>query len=74
MDRWTELELFVQVAETGSLSRAAEALARDVEQVADLAERNEHLVHDNQELSGYLEQMAGQLGDTLKTYRFEPTC
>lgn len=26
MDRWTELELFVQVAETGSLSRAAEAL------------------------------------------------
>ncbi|MCP2935947.1 hypothetical protein NK983_24990, partial [Salmonella enterica subsp. enterica serovar Typhimurium] len=55
-------------------SRAAEALARDVEQVAGLAERNEHLVHDNQELSGYLEQMAGQLGDTLKTNRFEPTC
>ncbi len=27
MDRWTEMELFVQVAETGSLSRAAEALA-----------------------------------------------
>ncbi|MEJ7931111.1 LysR family transcriptional regulator [Ramlibacter sp. AN1015] len=27
MDRWTEIELFVQVAETGSLSRAAEALA-----------------------------------------------
>jgi len=26
VDRWTELELFVQVAETGSLSRAAEAL------------------------------------------------
>src|SRR5512147_1805190 len=26
MDRWTEMELFVQVAETGSLSRAAEAL------------------------------------------------
>jgi DNA-binding transcriptional LysR family regulator len=26
MDRWTEIELFVQVAETGSLSRAAEAL------------------------------------------------
>jgi DNA-binding transcriptional LysR family regulator len=26
LDRWTELELFVQVAETGSLSRAAEAL------------------------------------------------
>ncbi len=26
MDRWTELELFVQVAETGSLSRAAQAL------------------------------------------------
>ena len=27
MDRWTEIELFVQVAETGSLSRAAELLA-----------------------------------------------
>ena len=26
MDRWTEIELFVQVSETGSLSRAAEAL------------------------------------------------
>jgi DNA-binding transcriptional LysR family regulator len=26
VDRWTEIELFVQVAETGSLSRAAEAL------------------------------------------------
>ena len=26
MDRWKEIELFVQVAETGSLSRAAEAL------------------------------------------------
>ena len=26
MDRWTEIELFVQVAEMGSLSRAAEAL------------------------------------------------
>ncbi|MFC5519986.1 LysR family transcriptional regulator [Polaromonas jejuensis] len=26
MDRWTEMKLFVQVAETGSLSRAAEAL------------------------------------------------
>jgi DNA-binding transcriptional LysR family regulator len=27
VDRWTEMELFVQVAETGSLSRAAEALS-----------------------------------------------
>ncbi|MFY9512805.1 MAG: LysR family transcriptional regulator [Rubrivivax sp.] len=27
MDRWTEIELFVQVAELGSLSRAAEALS-----------------------------------------------
>ena len=26
VDRWTEIELFVQVAESGSLSRAAEAL------------------------------------------------
>ena len=27
MDRWTEMQLFVQVADTGSLSRAAEVLA-----------------------------------------------
>jgi DNA-binding transcriptional LysR family regulator len=26
LDRWTEIELFVQIAETGSMSRAAEAL------------------------------------------------
>ncbi len=26
MDRWTEIELFVQIAETGSMSRAAEVL------------------------------------------------
>jgi DNA-binding transcriptional LysR family regulator len=26
MDRWTEIELFVQVAELGSLSRAGELL------------------------------------------------
>ena len=26
MDRWTEIELFVQVAEQGSLSRAADSL------------------------------------------------
>lgn len=55
-------------------SRAAEALARDVEQVAGLAGQNENLVHDNHELSGYLEQMAGQLRDALDTYRVEQTC
>lgn len=27
LDRWTEIELFVQIAETGSMSRAAEALS-----------------------------------------------
>ena len=71
----TTLHAVTEIAQASiEQSRAAEALARDVEQVAGLAERNEHLVHDNQELSGYLEQMAGQLGDTLKTYRFEPTC
>ena len=32
MDRWTEIELFVRIAETGSLSRAADAL--DVSNVA----------------------------------------
>lgn len=71
----TTLHAVTEIAQASiEQSRAAEALARDVEQVAGLAERNEHLVHDNQELSGYLEQMAGQLGDTLTTYRFEPTC
>ena len=27
MDRWTEIEVFVQIAESGSISRAAEAPA-----------------------------------------------
>lgn len=52
-------------------SLASESLARDVEQVASLAERNEHLVHDNRELSTYLEQMSAQLGELIHSYRYE---
>ncbi|MBI5938034.1 MAG: hypothetical protein HY850_09325 [Betaproteobacteria bacterium] len=52
-------------------SRASQSLAADVEQVAGLAERNEALVHDNQELARYLEQMSHQLGELLQSYRYE---
>ncbi|MEC5398012.1 methyl-accepting chemotaxis protein [Uliginosibacterium sp. H1] len=52
-------------------SSASQSLARDIEQVASLAERNEALVRDNRELSRYLDQMAGQLNDTLQAYRYE---
>lgn len=52
-------------------SRASQSLAADVEQVASLAERNEALVHDNQELARYLEQMSHQLGELIQTYKYE---
>ncbi|MDQ8022655.1 MAG: methyl-accepting chemotaxis protein [Moraxellaceae bacterium] len=52
-------------------SSASQSLARDIEQVAGLAERNEALVRDNRELSRYLDQMAAQLNETLQAYRYE---
>jgi methyl-accepting chemotaxis protein len=52
-------------------SAAAQSVARSIEQVARLADRNESLVRENSELSRYLDQLAGQLAATLQDYRYE---
>lgn len=52
-------------------SVASQSLAQSIEQVAQLADRNELLVRENTELSGYLDQLAQQLTATLQGYRFE---
>jgi len=52
-------------------SIASQSLAQNIEEVAQLADRNEHLVRENTELSGYLDQLARQLTTTIQDYRFE---
>jgi methyl-accepting chemotaxis protein len=52
-------------------SVASQNLAQNIEQVAQLADRNELLVRENTELSGYLDQLAHQLTTTIQGYRFE---
>ena len=52
-------------------SLASHSLAQNIEQVARLADHNELLVHENTELSGYLDQLAHQLTTTIQGYRFE---
>jgi methyl-accepting chemotaxis protein len=52
-------------------STASQRIAADIEQVAQLADRNEGLTRDSKELSRYLEQLAGQLTGLLKGYRCE---
>lgn len=52
-------------------SIASQNLAQNIEQVAQLADRNELLVRENTELSGYLDQLAHQLTTTIQGYRFE---
>jgi methyl-accepting chemotaxis protein len=52
-------------------SIASQNLAQNIEQVAQLADRNELLVRENTELSGYLDQLARQLTTTIQGYRFE---
>jgi methyl-accepting chemotaxis protein len=52
-------------------SLASQSLAQNIEQVAQLADRNEVLVRENTELSGYLDQLAHQLTTTIQGYRFE---
>lgn len=78
MDRWTEIELFVQVAETGSLSRAAEALdlsnaaasrhlsALEQRLAARLVERNTrrlYLTDTGQEFFGRAKAILAELKD-----------
>jgi len=52
-------------------SGASQSVARSIEQVAQLADRNETLVRENSDLSRYLDQLAGQLTETLQNYRYE---
>ncbi|MBS0345319.1 MAG: methyl-accepting chemotaxis protein [Proteobacteria bacterium] len=52
-------------------SEAGQSIARDIEQVAQLADTNEQLVRENSELSRYLDDLAGQLATTLKQYQYE---
>jgi methyl-accepting chemotaxis protein len=52
-------------------SEAGQNIARDIEQVAQLADTNEHLVRENSELSRYLSELSVQLTGTLKKYQYE---
>jgi methyl-accepting chemotaxis protein len=52
-------------------SEAGQNIARDIEQVAQLADANEHLVRENSELSRYLSELSVQLTGALKKYQYE---
>ncbi len=52
-------------------STAGHNIASNIEQVAQLADRNEGLVHESSELANYVDQLAGQLSELLKQYRYE---
>ena len=52
-------------------SAASQSVARSIEQVAQLADRNETLVRENSDLSRYLDQLAAQLTEMLDQYRYE---
>jgi methyl-accepting chemotaxis protein len=52
-------------------SKASESIANDVDQVARLAEQNEHLVADNRDLARYLELMSSQLAGVIQSFKYE---
>ncbi|MBP5986469.1 MAG: methyl-accepting chemotaxis protein [Azonexus sp.] len=52
-------------------SEAGQDIARSIEQVAQLADTNEHLVRENSELSRYLSDLSVQLTGALKKYQYE---
>ncbi|HLA36735.1 MAG TPA: methyl-accepting chemotaxis protein, partial [Rhodocyclaceae bacterium] len=52
-------------------STASESIANDVDQVARLAEQNEHLVADNRDLARYLETMSSQLAGVIQSFKYE---
>lgn len=52
-------------------SEAGMSIASDIEQVAQLADTNEHLVRENSELSRYLNELSVQLTGALKNYHYE---
>ena len=53
------------------IAAASQDIARDIEQVAQLADANEHLVRENSELSRYLSDLSVQLTGALKKYQYE---
>jgi len=66
------LELVRDIAAASAeQSAASQNIARDIEQVAQLADRNETLVRESSDLSRYVEQLAAQLAATLSHYRYE---
>jgi methyl-accepting chemotaxis protein len=68
-----QTEILVRDISTASAeqSQAGHNLAQAIEQVAQLADRNESLIRENTDLSRYLDQLANQLMNTIQAYRFE---
>ncbi|HEX5392476.1 MAG TPA: methyl-accepting chemotaxis protein [Rhodocyclaceae bacterium] len=68
-----QTEILVRDISTASAEQsvAGHNLAQAIEQVAQLADRNELLIRENTDLSRYLDQLARQLTDTIQAYRFE---
>ena len=58
-------------AASAEQSETSQNIARDIEHLAQLADRNEVLVRDSSELSRYVDQLAVQLTGTIKKYRYE---
>lgn len=58
-------------AATREQSAAGQDIARNIEQVAQLADTNEQLVSENSELSRYLSELAVQLTAALGKYQYE---
>lgn len=54
-----------QLAQSAAIE-AALNIVRDIEQVAQLADANEHLVRENSKLSCYLSELSDQLTGELK--------
>lgn len=52
-------------------SAASEDIAKNVEQVAQLADRNEVLMRENTELSRYVDQLSRNLLEIIQRYRYE---
>ncbi|MDO9596604.1 MAG: methyl-accepting chemotaxis protein [Azoarcus sp.] len=52
-------------------SAASEAVAANIDEVAQLADTNERRVRENTELARYLDQLARQLTERIGRYRFE---
>ena len=66
------LDLIRDIASaTREQSAAGQDIARNIEQVAQLADTNEQLVSENSELSRYLSELAVQLTAALGKYQYE---